>query len=629
MFLGWGGGEGDKPLLACDLTGKIQWKNIRGGIASAGPVASDGKTVYAFNSVGQYAKQAIYRVDAKTGRVHRVDFAQDHRPDDARHLGRWQGRSRAAGGPGGCAAAKFSSASTHKNAVIVVDAATGGVLKKLDCAESRAPLRRIGASRICTSLSGPKNICLDRHRKLAKPRRIVTPALAGKDWVSASGRSTKPATSMPAFAATIITCCLRARGKPLRTIGRKEGRALMGPWTPDGMFNVARAGRRWQGKLWVAEDDTYPKRISVWNTADRRVQAGIFRLIVLRRDRRGHQSARPQSAWSAKVANGRSIRRQAARPAWAPSRAMAWALRDLVSAPTASCIWRSRPAFCSGQGPIRIYRAPGRCAIQAAHDDSAVEKEAAAGKKIQTVSKSGPTPTTMANEQPDEVKNYPIDLEGWFAGWYMPMTPDLTFYGSMYQVKSPDGPLAAPAIRHLPKPSGCPAPTMPSTAAAWARSAVTARPTTNSCCGTPATAKITPRWIATISPAAKRSGAIPATSPACMARIARCGPMAGMIRGAYDICGSAKLPDPIGNVWFVPTNKGEWHVLTEKGYYLTQLFESDPIKVAFPDQAVPGVSLDTCPPGAGEEAFGGSITQGVDGKIHVQAGHISFWNWPK
>jgi len=103
-------------------------------------------------------------------------------------------------------------------------------------------------------------------------------------------------------------------------------------------------------------------------------------------------------------------------------------------------------------------------------------------------------------------------------------------------------------------------------------------------------------------------------------------PEVGMIRGAYDIVGAAKLPPPVGNVWVVPTNKGEWHVLTEKGFYLTRLFEGDPMKNMYPEQAVPGAILDTCPPGAGEEAFGGSIIQTKDGKLSAQAGHISFWN---
>jgi len=66
-----------------------------------------------------------------------------------------------------------------------------------------------------------------------------------------------------------------------------------------------------------------------------------------------------------------------------------------------------------------------------------------------------------------------------------------------------------------------------------------------------------------------------------------CPPEVGMIRGAYDICGSVTLPPPIGNIWVIPSNKGEWHVLTEDGFYLTRLFQGDPMQVQWPAQPVP------------------------------------------
>ena len=40
-----------------------------------------------------------------------------------------------------------------------------------------------------------------------------------------------------------------------------------------------------------------------------------------------------------------------------------------------------------------------------------------------------------AKEQDNEVRKYDIDLGGWFQGWYMSMAPDMTFYGTRYQVK--------------------------------------------------------------------------------------------------------------------------------------------------------------------------------------------------
>ena len=63
-------------------------------------------------------------------------------------------------------------------------------------------------------------------------------------------------------------------------------------------------------------------------------------------------------------------------------------------------------------------------------------------------------------------------------------------------------------------------------------------------------------------------------------------PEVGLIRGSYGPASVVKLPAPIGNVWVIPTNVGEWHLLTEKGFYLGRLFQPDPIKVAFLEMEV-------------------------------------------
>ena len=57
-------------------------------------------------------------------------------------------------------------------------------------------------------------------------------------------------------------------GKPLRDIGRRGGRRLIGPWQADGMAFAAGIAVDAKGQLWVAEADSSPKRISVWNAAN-------------------------------------------------------------------------------------------------------------------------------------------------------------------------------------------------------------------------------------------------------------------------------------------------------------------------------------------------------------------------
>jgi len=104
------------------------------------------------------------------------------------------------------------------------------------------------------------------------------------------------------------------------------------------------------------------------------------------------------------------------------------------------------------------------------------------------------------------------------------------------------------------------------------------------------------------------------------------GPARGLIRGAFGIVGSAQLPEPVGAIWAINTNVGEWHVLTEDGFYLTRLFQPDSQKRQYPEKAVPGAVVDDIPPGLGGEDFGGSLIQAPDGRIYIQAGKTALWN---
>jgi len=104
-----------------------------------------------------------------------------------------------------------------------------------------------------------------------------------------------------------------------------------------------------------------------------------------------------------------------------------------------------------------------------------------------------------------------------------------------------------------------------------------------------------------------------------------CKPTRGMIRGAYGIVGAGLLDNAAGAVWAMPTNCGEWHLLSEDGYYLSRLFQPVVSRRGWPNARV-GANMDNSPPGHGFEDFGGSLTQGKDGKLYVQAGKLAVWN---
>jgi len=102
-------------------------------------------------------------------------------------------------------------------------------------------------------------------------------------------------------------------------------------------------------------------------------------------------------------------------------------------------------------------------------------------------------------------------------------------------------------------------------------------------------------------------------------------PVPGLMRGAFGLIGTLKTPQA-GNVWAINGNCGEWYFLNEAGYFLAHLFQGDPLKVHFPDQAVPGADMTESPCGGGGEDFGGSLVQGADGKVYVEAGAHAYWN---
>ena len=82
----------------------------------------------------------------------------------------------------------------------------------------------------------------------------------------------------------------------------------------------------------------------------------------------------------------------------------------------------------------------------------------------------------------------------------------------------------------------------------------------------------------------------------------------------------AKVP-VAGYIWAITTNVGEWHLLTQDGYYLTRLFEPDPMKFSLSSPGAPGASIDQLPCGMGGEDFGGSLVRAPDGKVYLRPGN--------
>jgi hypothetical protein len=231
-------------------------------------------------------------------------------------------------------------------------------------------------------------------------------------------------------------------------------------------------------------------------------------------------------------------------------------------------------------------------------------------------------------EQPDEVREYKADLGGWVNGWYLPMTPTMIFYGTNYRL-APTGWTACGAplydfaqAKKMPTPDdskGMHGIGMGATRGLGSAdgrlmlyNGVYGESHSELPCYEIETGRLL--WNYPNNYVGVHGGhhAPP--------------PAVGMIRAAYDILGTGRMPDPIGDIFVVATDKGEWHILTGSGFYLSRLFEADPLKIRWPEPAVPGAIMDTVPPGMGAEDFGGSMTVTKDGQLHVQHGKTAFIN---
>jgi len=611
-YVGWSGGEGDKPLVACDLDANIKWKNIRGGIAGATLLASDGKTVFAFNNIKQYAALAVYRVDARTGQY--TEWS-DLKSTDLTMKDLWGNTKEAEASPSGLAAMDGSVFITFsgQDTVFVVDAKTGKVAKRLSVPKPSDV--EAASAKLIFVVSGGAQV-LSVNVETGETKTAAKPALGGKDWVSALALDKAGNLYLGIRGDHHHVLAFAPDGKPLRGIGRKDGRALAGPWTPDGMFNVSGMAVDNRGQLWVAEDDGSPRRVSVWDT-----QTGALRRELFGASSYGatgaainpvdpHLMVGQGCEWRIDPKTGRgSILGTITREGMASSR--------FGIGPNGKLYMATTSGFLHGVHPVRIY-----------------ERLGDANWKLRTVL-TGPSGKAKevrvwadanddGKEQADEVTTTAIDLGAWIEGWYLCMTQDLTFWGTRYKVPATGFTACGAPQYDLSKAVKLAGPRE-------GRGGMGAQLGLGSVdgkfmlynggygldhstldCYDVASGRLLWTYPNNFTGVHGSHRAIPAEP--------------GLIRGAYDIVGSAKLPPPIGNVWVIPTNKGEWHVLTEKGFYLTRLFEGDPMKNVYPEQPVPGAILDTCPPGAGEEAFGGSITQGTDGQLSVQGGHVSFWN---
>ena len=609
VFLGWSAAEGGKALVACDLSGNVLWRNSRTGFGGAELVAVDSGMVYV-----QHWGGTLYRLEAATARF--IPWAGSDSPDlMIKTLWGNEAKKPESANAMDVKNGRLYLAFTPIDTILVLDSNSGKLIQRLNVAKP-TDVKAVHGKLYVVS-GGNSVVTVNPETGQTAPligglQNARAMAFDGQGRICVGLR--EPDNQVLVF---------DSDGKPTgKTIGRKGGRRLVGPWTPDGMAFIASVAVDAKGKLWVAEGDMSPKRFSCWDTDSGKLVKEFFGPTTY-------------------GALGGAINPQD--PYLMVGRGCEWRIdpktgrADCLGVITRDGMEVSRFGIGSNGrlylavatrwafelGPLEIFERLGDGDYKLRATISYADKD---GKdilvppaKIEQLAKTvlWCDENGDGQRQPNEVTL--VDGIVRVTGWYTSMTPDLTFYETHNQSKAGQykvtGFTACGAPKYdLAHPVKLPAIGLGSTDGrlllqggeesvihCWDR------------CFDIATGKQLWTYPDTFVGVGGSHLAPP--------------PEVGLIRGSYyGPCGTAALPKPLGNIWVIATNLGEWHILTEEGFYLTHLFQSNPMKVRWPEEAVPGARMDDCPCGGGQEDFGGSIACTKQGKLYLQAGQSGFWN---
>lgn len=607
VVLGWSGAEAGNAMVSCDLQGQVRWRNSRNGMAGAELIAAAGGELYVMNWKGN-----LYRIAQKDasyvsweGTTTTDLFVKDLWSQDGGETKDMPEEANAMTVAGDRLLLGFAKA----NLVAVLDARSGKLLKRLTVP---APVAlKVGPDGGVFVLSGGTSVlALDVGAGTTRP--VVSGLAKGTALAIDKAGQIYVGLDAPENQVRVFD----PAGKALRTIGRAGGRAAVGKWTPDGMAYIHDLTVDASGQLWVAEMDMLPKRFSVWNAASGAFVRELFgpttygALGGVINPRDPLLMVGQGCEWKLDAATGRATCLGVITHEGMENSRFGIGANGRLYLAVAPKWW---------DGDVLIFERVGDADFRLRTRIKAPTKEA-----------KGIAVWADANgdglEQPGESRTTELDLKGWITGWAMPMAPDLSFYGSAYRVPVTGYTACGAPEYDLAKVEKLPAPEdLGERGGMGAQRGL----------GNPATGKVLYNGVynqvnSTFDCFDVASGKRVWTYPNNFTGVHGshlAGPAAtGLIRGAFDICGTANLPKPIGAVWAITTNFGEWHLLSEKGFYLGRLFEPDAMKIVWPEKAVPGVSLDRVPSGLGGEDFGGSMTQTTDGRIFVQAGKTGFWN---
>ncbi|HEY3377736.1 MAG TPA: FlgD immunoglobulin-like domain containing protein, partial [Armatimonadota bacterium] len=145
----------------------------------------------------------------------------------------------------------------YEDKLRVLDALTA---KQVDEIPLAKPVGLYAANGTLYAVSGTSVVKVDPATKQATP--IITQGLLAPHSLTSDAQGNFYVSD---WGASFQVKVFSPAGKLLRAIGKPGGRPWVGKWNANGMLVPRGVAVTADGKLWVAEDDETPKRVSVWD----------------------------------------------------------------------------------------------------------------------------------------------------------------------------------------------------------------------------------------------------------------------------------------------------------------------------------------------------------------------------
>ena len=630
VFLGWFKSESGRPLVGTDFDGKVMWRKKFGGMSSVKGMATAGDTLFMLGgpSRGRSANGAsVYKLNQATGLYldwkgsPDAELAINKKSDNPKLQ---EATAIAAFGN------RFYLSFSKANKIRAYDAESGKQIDEYDVPE---PAQLAADNRGNLYILSGGSYKLDPRKYIGIHEPAVTESnavyklnTANKILKKLSFEGLKNACGINVDKTGNIYIGIRepvnqvyvynTNGKLLKKIGKKGGRPLTGPWDQNGMRFVTGVAVDKNNQLWVCEADNHPRRFSRWDANSGKFSKEFFGPTDY-------------------GATGAAINPKD--PNKMMGQSCEWELDPKTQ--TFKCLGvitrkNTNNSVCLKASNGRIYfisatewRAGDVDIFERLGDGNFVKRASFTyeGKRRfgqkKKLSSSIPKKTHYwadKNGDGKKQKNEITTVDGiiHFNPWNLHVWPDFTFYSANRAFPLKGFTKCNAPIFDIKNPEVMP---------------VAGVGSLNSDVMLSYSRKDWGRYHSLYTAYDRKTGKKLWSYPNTFIGVQGSHkgpsfPVTGLFRGSYGPLTSVKLPDPIGNAWFFTTNVGEWHVLTEEGFYLTHLFNGDYLNWTWPKKAKYGARMNGAPSGGGGEDFGGYVSVAEDGKVYAQSGHTAFWS---